>query len=336
MVGLQRRCRWLAVAAVAAVSTWGWAGCDEPTPHRLIGAGDISKCTDAGDSATADVVAGLEGTVVTFGDNVYERGTSAEYEACYRPTWGRFDGRVRPSPGNHEHGTPEAAGYYGYFGERAGPPGVGAYFYDVGAWRVFSLDSEVGVAAGADFVRAHADGRACIAAYWHKPLVSSGAHGNNPSSLPLWQAIYDVGGDLVLNGHDHVYERFGELGRTGAPEPGGMRELVVGTGGAPLYDFAEVKPGSEVRSIAAQGVISVDLGDDGYAWRFHPVAGQSFTDAGSGDCTSGVGPTTTTTTIEPTTTTDPVPTTTTEPTTTTDPVSTTTEPTTTTTTELAG
>lgn len=275
--------RLVAVLCCAGVLALGLAGCDPP-PVRLIGAGDIASCALSADSRTADVIDGLQGTVVTLGDNAYQAGTAGEFAYCYRPTWGRHDGRVRPAPGNHDYATPGAAGYFGYFGDRAGPPGAGYYFFDIGSWRVFSLNSEVNVVAAAAFVRANAGGKRCIAAYWHRPLVSSGLHGDNPSVLPLWQAVYDVGGDLVLNGHDHSYERFAELGRDGAPSPGGMRELVVGTGGASPYAFVTVRPGSQVRGSGTYGVVAVDLGNDGYTWRFHPVSGQTFADGGSGTC----------------------------------------------------
>ncbi len=275
--------RLLGVLCCVGVMAFGLSGC-EPAPSRLVGAGDIASCALSADSRTADVIDRLGGTVVTFGDNAYQSGTSAEFANCYRPTWGRHDGRVRPAPGNHDYATSGAAGYFGYFGNRAGPPGAGYYYFDVGAWRVFSLNSEANLVAAAAFVRTNAGAKRCIAAYWHKPLASSGPHGDNPSVLPLWQAVYDVGGDLVLNGHDHGYERFAELGRDGTPLAGGMREFVVGTGGASPYAFGPARSGSQVRRSGTYGVIAVDLGTDGYSWKFHPIAGQTFTDTGSGSC----------------------------------------------------
>lgn len=275
--------RLVAALSCAALLVFVLPACERP-PNRVIAAGDIAGCGFTADSATADVVQGLAGTVLTLGDNVYNSGTSTEFTNCYQPTWGRHDGRVRPSPGNHDYVTADASGYFGYFGDKAGPSGSGYYYFDVGSWRVFSLNSEANIVAAAAFVRANAGGKECIAAYWHKPMVSSGLHGNNAAVEPLWQAVYDVGGDLVLNGHDHDYERFAELDRTGAPSPGGMREFVVGTGGAPAYPTGTPKPGSEVRSSGVNGVISVDLNTNSYSWTFRPVAGQNFTDSGTGTC----------------------------------------------------
>ncbi len=261
----------------------GLPGCAPPA-NRIIGAGDIAGCAWTNDSKTADVIDSLGGTVVTFGDNAYQSGTSTQFKDCYKPTWGRHDARVRPAPGNHDYLTPGASGYFGYFGSKAGPTGRGYYHYDVGSWRVFSLNSEANIPASAAYVRANAGGKKCIAAYWHKPFVSSGPHGNDPSVKPLWEALYDVGGDIVLNGHDHDYERFAELGRSGLPQAAGMREFVVGTGGAGGYPIGTPKPGSERRGSGVFGVISINLNADGYAWRFHPIEGQSFADSGSGNC----------------------------------------------------
>lgn len=275
--------RLLSVLCCVGLIGAGLSGCEAPT-NRLVGAGDIASCALSADSKTADVIDGLGGTVVTLGDNAYQAGTTTEFANCYRPTWGRHDSRVRPAPGNHDYGTIGATGYFGYFGDKAGPTGAGYYYFDIGSWRIFSLNSETNIDAAAAFVRTNAGDKRCIAAYWHKPLISSGPHGNNPSVLPLWQAVYDVGGDLVLNGHDHGYERFAELGRDGAPSTGGMREFVVGTGGASPYAFATVRPGSQVRRSGTYGVIAVDLATDGYTWKFHPIAGQTFTDSGSGSC----------------------------------------------------
>ena len=267
----------------AAVMVIDQAGC-ESQPSVLIAAGDIAECGKTGDSATAALVASIGGHVIPLGDLVYEDGTAAEFRDCYGPTWGRHDRRVRPAPGNHEYHTPGAAGYFGYFGRRAGPDRRGIYHFDVGNWRIFSLNSEAHIAAGAAHVRAHSGGKRCIAAYWHKPFRSSGRHGDSETVAPLWQALYDVGGDVVLNAHDHLYERFAELGRTGLPRAGGIREIIVGTGGAGHYAFETVRPGSQVRNNTSFGVIVVRLGARSFSWQFRPVRGHSFTDSGTDGC----------------------------------------------------
>lgn len=266
------------VAALALI------GCE---PAHLVGAGDIASCSESADTATGQLLAEKRGEAFAPGDMAYDRGSLAEYQNCYQPVWGHANGRMHPSPGNHEYGTSGAAGYFDYWAERAGPRGNGYYHFDVGSFtRVFSLNSETNISDAAQYVRDVGNGgRACVFAYWHKPLKSSGEHGNISSSLPLWQAVFDIGGDLVLNGHDHNYERFGGLDRNGAPVSGErMREIVVGTGGKELRGFNSPVPGSQVRA-SVFGLIDVDIesNQDVYEWHFEST-NSSFTDSGFDSC----------------------------------------------------
>jgi hypothetical protein len=261
------------------------------TAVYLVGAGDIASCGMSGDSRTAALVQSLSGTVATFGDNAYESGTAAQFADCYAPTWGAFLSRTRPSAGNHDYGTAGAAGYFGYFGTRAGRVGRGYYAYDLGAWRIYVLNSncgQVSCAVGSAQERwLRADLAAyphrCVLAYWHHPLFSSGVHGNTSAVRPLFQALYDAGAELVLNGHDHDYERFAPQSAWGTATSRGIREIVVGTGGASLRSFGTVKRNSVARGIG-YGVIRLALRSDGYSWRFHPAAGSTYADSGSAYC----------------------------------------------------
>jgi hypothetical protein len=259
----------------------------------LVGAGDVASCALTSDTATGRVISRIPGTVFVAGDLAYETGSAAGFSNCYDPAWGGFKGRSRPVPGNHEYGTPGAAPYFAYFGARAGTPGQGWYAYDVGTWRVYSLNANCAFVGGCgpgspqeSWLRADlaANPRACVAAVWHQPLFSSGVHGNDPSTLALWQALQDAGADVVLNGHDHDYERFAPQLADGTASPNGIREFVVGTGGASLRSFATVRANSEVRKAGVYGVLRLELKPGGYAWRFFPVAGQSWTDTGSASC----------------------------------------------------
>jgi hypothetical protein len=257
----------------------------------LLAAGDIATCAGAGDEATAKLLDGLAGTVATLGDNVYQSGSAQQYADCYAPTWGRHKARTRPAPGNHDYRTAGAAGYFGYFGAAAGTPGKGYYSYDLGAWHVVVLNSNLDTSRGSaqeTWLRADlaAHPAACTLAYWHHPRFSSGSsHGNNTSVQPLWQALYEAGAELVLAGHEHHYERFAPQDPTGGADPReGIRQFVVGTGGAGHYGFGTVRANSEVRSTGAFGVLQLTLHPDGYDWEFVPVAGKTFGDAGSGTC----------------------------------------------------
>ena len=258
----------------------------------FVGAGDISDCGNNNDEATATLLDGIAGTVYTLGDNVYSSGTATEFSQCYDPTWGRHKARTKPSPGNHDYNTSGASGYFGYFGSLAGPSGRGYYSFDLGNWHIISLDSEISMSVGSaqeTWLRADlaASTKQCTLAYWHKPRFSSGTnHGSLSAAQPLWQALYDFGAEIVLNGHEHNYERFAPQTPTGAADAAkGIREFVAGTGGESHYnDEGTPLPNSEVFNGTTFGVLKLTLGAGTYSWQFAPVAGQSFTDSGSGTC----------------------------------------------------
>ena len=264
-----------------------------PGTARVIAAGDIAVCGSDWDEWTARTVETLAGTVLALGDDAYKHGSSADYRDCYDPSWGAFRARTRPVPGNHDWETAGAAGYLGYFGPDVAPDGRTWYAYDLGSWRLYALDADCPVEgvcdADAQLAWLSADlaanPRTCVLAYWHQPRFSSGRHGDNPAVQPMWQLLADAGADVVLNGHDHLYERFAQLDAAGQPSAAGMREFVVGTGGGGLYEFHTIKVGSEVRDAATFGVLALDLHDASYDWRFIPVEGTTgFTDTGSTAC----------------------------------------------------
>jgi len=262
-----------------------------PRIGSLVGAGDIGFCGPSdvsGTEATGRLLDRLGGTVFTTGDNAYPSGSLADYTNCYQPAWGRQLSRTHPAPGNHEYMS-GAVPYFGYFGVNAGGASTGYYSYTVGAWRVISLNSEVASSMGSaqmDWLRSElaTNPSTCTAVYWHRPLFSSGRHGDNPDMRDVWRTLYAANVDVVINGHDHSYERFAPQDPDGRPDPShGIREFVVGTGGSPLYEFSAAHANSEVRGVA-WGVIAFTLLDNGYEWEFVPVDGQSFHDAGTGMC----------------------------------------------------
>jgi len=269
-----------------------------PAPDQtaiLAGAGDIADCNDvSGAEATAKLLEQIPGTVMAVGDLAYPDGTKENF-SCYDKTWGRVKSRTRPAAGNHEFHSKLAAFYFEYFGLAAGDPKDGYYSYDLGSWHIIVLNSECKEVGGCDagsrqekWLRTDlaAHPVACTLAYWHKPLFSSGgAHGNDPEILPLWQALYDANADLVINGHDHDYERFAPQTPDAAPDPKrGIREFVAGTGGKNHRPFGPTKPNSEIRNADAFGVLKLTLKSGAYDWQFIPEAGKSFTDSGSGTC----------------------------------------------------
>jgi hypothetical protein len=261
----------------------------------LVGAGDIASCSEIeGAQSTAALLAKTPGIIMAVGDTGCPDGTDENFEQCYGPTWGRFKDRTRPAPGNHEYRTKGAAPYFKYFGPAAGEPGKGYYSYELGDWHIISLDSDCshigGCALGSSeekWLRQDlaAHPARCTLAYWHHPLFSSGSHGNNPELKPFWHDLYEAGAEIVVNGHDHDYERFAPQDPEGRlDQTKGIREFVVGTGGRHLRPFKTSLANSEVRDSATHGVLKLTLRPDGYDWEFIPVAGMTFRDSGSGAC----------------------------------------------------
>jgi hypothetical protein len=266
----------------------------------LVGAGDIASCSSSGDEATADLLDGISGTVFTLGDDAYENGSAAEFANCYEPSWGRHKARTMPAVGKHEYQTPGASGYFGYFGAAAGDANKGYYSYDRGQWHIVSLNSMCenvgGCGATSPMVTwlkndLASNPRACTLAYFHHPLFNSGAeHGNDPKMKPSWDALYAAGADVVLSGHEHTYERFGPQTPAGAADPAqGIREFVVGTGGASHYSIGTIQPNSQVRNSDTYGVLKLTLHPGSYEWQFVPEAGKTFTDSGSDRCHGAPG-----------------------------------------------
>lgn len=283
---------------------WGLAliaACLDPSSDRrvapplapaavLVGAGDIADCATPGTEATAELLDTIPGTVFTAGDDAYPSGTAGNFTDCYDPTWGRHKARTRPSPGNHDYLTSAGAPYYAYFGDNAGDPGLGYYSYAVGAWHVISLNSQTSMTAGSPqetWLRADlgAHPARCTLAYWHYPRFSAGTHGSIAAVQPLWQALYDSGADVVINGHDHNYQRFAPQSPTGTLDTArGLREFVVGTGGVSHYPFPNAVANLEVKDSTSYGVIALRLDSASYHWDFVPVVGATFHDSGSAGC----------------------------------------------------
>lgn len=263
----------------------------------LVGAGDIANCRNlAGAKTTAKLVEEIPGEVFTAGDDAVPSGSAEEFRDCYNPTWGHFKNRTRPAAGNHEFHADGASPYFAYFGAAAGDPLSGYYSYDLGAWHIVVLNSECALVGGCGrgstqerWLRQDLQSHpaACTLAYWHRPLFSSGsAHGNYPPVKPFWDDLYSAKATIVINGHDHDYERFAPQDPDGNADPThGIREFVVGTGGAHQRSFASsFQPNSQLRVTRVFGVLKLTLHPRSYHWEFIPQPGKSFHDSGSGRC----------------------------------------------------
>jgi calcineurin-like phosphoesterase family protein len=275
----------------------------------LIGAGDIAVCNSSGDEATAalmdsvlraDSAAKVHDEAFTLGDNAYPDGSTSDFALCFAPSWGDsaklIMKNIRPAPGNHEHLSTGAAPYYQYFGSRVGSSSKGYYSYDVGAWHAIVLNSEIMVNVGftdaerkaqedwlAQDLKSHT--QLCTVAYWHNPRFSSGWHGTDPRLGMFWQILYDGGADLILNGHDHDYERFLPQTPAGIVDSvRGLTEIIVGTGGGELRGY----PGtfaahSATRIQGHYGVLKLTLGAAEWRSAFLDVNGRVWDQTG-GKC----------------------------------------------------
>jgi hypothetical protein len=266
----------------------------------VFAAGDIADCRkhppeQSGAAKTAALIAnGLsddeDGAVLMLGDSTYPVGLPSEYTNCYEHTWGKFKARTYPSPGNHEYYSPKAFGYYTYFGEAAGPAQRGYYSFRLGKWHIISLNSYLNPPehqAQIQWLKAElAQNKArCTLAFWHHPMYSSGDHGNNAKMDEAWKLLNAAGAELVLASHDHHYERFApQNANHELDHQRGIRQFVVGTGGAERSSIAFIKPNSEIADNSTYGVLKLVLKDTGYEWEFLPTENQGFTDRGAGLC----------------------------------------------------
>ncbi len=287
------RVRFVACAAIA-LATAVPVSAQEDEPSVLVGAGDIGMCDSHSDERTGQLLDPIPGTVFTLGDNAYPEGTAREFVRCYGPGWGRHRARTRPAPGNHDYDFGGGDGYHRYFGPAAGPPGKGYYSYDRPGWHIVVLNSTLegdSLEVQLGWLRAdlEANPGACLLAYWHHPLFSSGMHRQTPPAVrEFWLALAERGADVVLNGHDHIYERFAPQTVEGVPSTTGIREFVVGTGGAALHTIEEVAANSEARSDTSHGVLMIELYQGHYGWRFVGTRSTSFRDSGTASCSPAV------------------------------------------------
>jgi hypothetical protein len=287
------------------------AGAGAPDGVVIGAAGDIA-CAGCGQSSTADLLDDLLRTrrmaaVLPLGDEAYASGSLDEFETLYGPSWGRPEllAITHPVPGNHEYVDKIAAGYFDFFdgpGQAtgiAGPRGGGYYSFDIEGWHLIALNTSdgcqsVSCAAGspqhqwlvADLA---AHSATCTLAFWHHPRFQAGTvSGETAAAAPLWDALFDAGADVVLNGHEHGYQQLSPLDKGGAVDPvHGMRTFVVGTGGGD-YDtsFGGPRLGAlEAKDAGVHGVLELTLRRDGYDWRFLTVgSGMPVAASGSAAC----------------------------------------------------
>lgn len=261
----------------------------QPGPEDALfaGAGDIGRCSRrASAKATGDLIRTLIGAfpdvrAFTAGDNAYQDGTAIQFARCYEPVWGSFNDRTMPAPGNHDYHSRGARPYFEYFDHYRKDPAAkkrGFYSFDLRDWHIVSLNSAVPMDAGSPQVAwleadLESTKKRCILAVWHHPLFSSGWHGTQSRDPgrrtgALWETLERHDADVIINGHDHHYERFAPQDHAGEATAGGIRQFVVGTGGAELRTLKTRRANSEHRDDRNLGVLLMTLRSDSYAWAF--------------------------------------------------------------------
>jgi calcineurin-like phosphoesterase family protein len=286
---------WTSEAAAAPViAAAGDIACDPSDPGYNGGRGTAHRCRQR---ATADLLVGARlAAVLPLGDIQYDSPSASNLKAVYDRTWGRVRSISRPVLGNHD-GT--GSSYFDYFNGpgavkgRAGRRGRGYYSYDIGAWHLVALNSNcTRVSCGAGSIQERwlradlaANRSACTLAYWHHPRYSSGHDGSHVTLDAFWRDLYRAGAEVVLSGHSHDYERFAPRNGAGITSKIGIRQFVVGTGGAFMTGLGSSRlAGSRVAQNHTFGVLKLTLHPRRYGWRFVPIAGKTWTDSGSGRC----------------------------------------------------
>ena len=263
-------------------STASVSGASDPRGAPVVvAAGDIA--TDGSpDAATARLVRRIGPRfVLALGDLAYPEGSRSTYGRFYDPTWGTFKRRTRPAPGNHEYlpGTGSPHFYFRYFARQLPDRRGGRFYaYNVGSWRLYSLNCETACGAASRQARwlrhdlaTHA-GRNKLA-YLHRPRYSCGKHGSSTLPDALWERLLAARTDIILAGHDHNYQRYPRMNSNSGLTRRGIVSFVVGTGGAKLYHISgnENSEGcGRARYVQSRryGVLKLRLGPRRFRWAF--------------------------------------------------------------------
>jgi len=241
--------------------------------------GDTGWCGSPALGPLARLFERFDGDILLAGDLAYPSGTMEEFRNCFEPSFGKFKSRMRASPGNHDYvASVSAQSYFDYFGDRSGPNRRGYYSFKAAEWTVFMLNSNVPINKTSDqyaFVRTtmQQTPTRCTMAVLHHPFDSSGINGPTPALRDIWELMYNLGADVVIAGHDHLYERHSPVNTDQRRDDAkGIRQFTVGTGGAPLYSRVRGALNSEVL-ISNYGVLRLKLDPALYEWQFMDMNG---------------------------------------------------------------
>jgi acid phosphatase type 7 len=289
---------WQPTGLDPVVAAAGDIACDPTSSSFGAGQGAGPFCRQR---RTSDLLYRMDLTaILASGDLQYEDGQLWKFQQSFDASWGRLKPLIRPVPGNHEYRVSGAAGYFDYFngpGQHTGPAGErgrGYYSFEVRSWHVIALNSQCDEVGGCgvgstqerwlrEDLASHP--AACTLAFWHHPRFTSGSHSAEGSMLAAWTALYEANADLVVNGHEHFYERFGPQSPAGAPDAArGIRQITVGTGGKSRFRFQAAVPNSEVRESRYYGVLKLTLREGAYDWELVTAPAGGVADSGTSSC----------------------------------------------------
>ena len=275
------------------IAAAGDIACDPTSASFNGGKGTAAACQQM---ATSNIIENDPSiaAVLTLGDDQYGCGGFSAFEASFDPSWGRFKAKIHPAPGNHEYQTsggsdcsPNAAGYFRYFGAAAGNA-QGDYAWNVGAWHMIALNGECGNVGGCDagspqgqFLTSHLGTSKCTLAYWHEPYYNGGGIASSKYAY-FWQTLRAANADIILNGHIHSYARFAPQDANGNADPDGVREFIVGTGGE---DHGSLNGSTNVQATAGGdfGILELTLHPASYTWKMVSTTG-AVLDSGTTVC----------------------------------------------------
>lgn len=293
----------------------GFEGVTLPRPVSVVAIGDIAcspqdpnfnntagTTTACRMRAVADLIATLRpDALLMLGDLQYQAGDIDSFNASFDKVWGKQKIRIRAAPGNHEYGTEQAAGYFEYFNGQeksglAGDTGKGYYSFNMGTWHLIALNSNCEFVACAEGSEQYewlkkdlADhNNKCTLAFWHHPVFTSGKYKDNAAErtrgLPFWRLLESAKAEVVLNGHDHNYQRYIPQNDQGAAISDGPVEFVVGTGGSSLYAFNKpLLPTMANGQDGKFGALRLQLVKNGYSWQYADETNHTL-DEGSASC----------------------------------------------------
>jgi len=267
----------------------GDIACDPDNPSFNEGNGVADACQS---KKVARAIANERADAVLLpGDIQYDIGLLDQFQRSFAVHWRSVTQPMYVVPGNHDYGSGNLDGYLSTFpayfpnATYQSTDQKTYYSFDLGSWSIYALDSNCPNVGGCDTASeqfrwleqvASQNDRACSMAFWHHPVFTSGIHNDAESTgrgQDFWSLLDAYGVDVVINGHDHHYERFMPMNVDGTPDEFGIREFVSGLGGRSYRPALNLRAGSEKIIDNTFGYLKMELYPQSYNWEFKDIEG---------------------------------------------------------------